>query len=253
MELVNQEQLVTIRDLSDRLGVSYMTIWRDLKELESRDLVHRFRGGAAGKKEVAADHKSRIMLPSTSASDWAAGKKAAIGRYAAKNLIEDGDSITVEAGTTASSLIPFLENTRLTVLTNGLAASVMASKKLQDLTLICSGGILIETGAFTGPQAEEFFSEFRVKKAFFGAKGFTLEDGFTDPSPLYIRLKNAMKKNTEKIILMIDSSKFGTRSLIQVMNLNEVDIIVTDDEAPREIVDALLKKGVDIRIAKNES
>jgi DeoR/GlpR family transcriptional regulator of sugar metabolism len=108
---------------------------------------------------------------------------------------------------------------------------------------------LIDTGAFIGPQAEDFFSKFRVKKAFFGAQGLTEKDGFTDPTPLYTRLKNVMRQNTEKAIMLLDSSKIGIRSLVQVMTLNEVDMIVTDAGAPTDIVTALKGRGIDIRIA----
>ena len=101
-------------------------------------------------------------------------------------------------------------------------------------------------GAFIGPQAEDFFSKFRVKKAFFGAQRLTERDGFTDPTPLYTRLKNAMRQNTEKAIMLLDSSKFGLRSLVQVMALDEVDTIVTRADAPPDIVTALKSRGIDI-------
>ena len=128
---------------------------------------------------------------------------------------------------------------------------MMVAPKVQTTSLICSGGILSEIGAFVGPQAEEFFSKFRVKKAFFGARGLTVKDGFTDPTPLYTGLKNAMKQNAEKVIMLLDSSKFGVRSLVPVMSLEEVDTIVTDAGAPVEMVMALQEKGIDIRIAGN--
>ena len=107
----------------------------------------------------------------------------------------------------------------------------------------------MDTGAFTGPQAEEFFSKFRVKKAFLGAQGLTPEDGFTDPTPLYMNLKKVMKAMTETVIMLLDSSKFGIRSLVQVLPLEEADILVTDADADLGMVGALRKKGIDVRIA----
>jgi DeoR/GlpR family transcriptional regulator of sugar metabolism len=250
IELIKQEKLVTVQDLSKQLGVSYMTITRDLEMLESNGKLQRIRGGAAALKE------ENDLLPQPSllydpVNDKHFQKKMAIGRYTATHLVEDGDYITIEAGSTASSMVPYLKQSSLTILTNGLLTSTMVAPFIRNVTLICSGGILIETGAFIGPQAEDFFSKFRVKKAFFGAQGLTIEDGFTDPTPLYIRLKNAMKQNTEKIIMMIDSSKLGICSLVQVMALEEAHTIVTDSGAPQEFVASLLARGIDIRVAED--
>jgi DeoR/GlpR family transcriptional regulator of sugar metabolism len=225
-----------------------MTISRDLDELEVEGSLRRIRGGAMLiKKDVD------LVSPSFPLFDPQLDphhlQKAAIGRYSARHLVQDGDYITIEAGTTASSMMQFLHQSNLTILTNGLQASILAAPNVHNLTLICSGGILIDTGAFIGPQAEDFFLKFRVKKAFIGAQGLTERDGFTDPTPLYTRLKDAMRQNTEKAIMLLDSSKFGIRSLVQVMTLDEVDTIVTDTGAPPDIVTALKSRGIDIRIA----
>jgi len=247
MELIKQENLVTIQDLSNQLGVSYMTISRDLDELEALGRLHRIRGGAMAIKEgnELVSQPSRIYDPQL---DPNYQKKLAIGKYTALCLVEDGDTITIEAGSTATCIVPFLIQTNLTILTNGLLTAMMVAPKVQTTSLICSGGILSEIGTFVGPQAEEFFSKFRVKKAFFGARGLTVKDGFTDPTPLYTGLKNAMKQNAEKVIMLLDSSKFGVRSLVPVMSLEEVDTIVTDAGAPVEMVAALQEKGIDIRV-----
>jgi DeoR/GlpR family transcriptional regulator of sugar metabolism len=248
LELVRQNRLVSIHELADRLDVSYMTISRDLEELEVEGSLRRIRGGAmlpAEDLELA----SPSFPPFHPQNDPHRLHKVTIGRYASTHLVEDGDYITIEAGSTASNMIQFLHQGNLTILTNGLLASIQAAPNVNNLTLICSGGVLIETGAFIGPQTEDFFSKFRVKKVFFGAQGLTLSDGFTDPTPLYTRLKNAMRLNADKAIMLLDSSKFGIRSLVQVMTLEEVDTIVTDAGAPPEIVAGLRSRGIDIRIA----
>ena len=247
IELINQEKLVTIQELSNQLGVSYMTISRDLDELEALGRLHRIRGGAVSVKEgnELVSPPSLIYDPEL---DPNYPKKLLIGKYTAACLVEDGDTITIEAGSTATSVVSFLQQTNLTILTNGLLTAMMVAPKVQTTSLICSGGILSQMGAFVGPQAEDFFSKFRVKKAFFGARGLTIRDGFTDPTPLYTGLKNAMKQNAEKVIMLLDSSKFGVRSLVTVMPLDEVDTIVTDAGAPVEMVAALQERGIDIRV-----
>lgn len=188
LELVRQERLVSIHELADRLDVSYMTISRDLEELEAEGSLRRIRGGAMlPEKELELDAPS--FPPFHPQNDPHHLHKAAIGRYAATHLVEDGDYITIEAGSTASNLIQFLHQGNLTILTNGLLASILAAPKVHNLTLICSGGVLIETGAFIGPQAEDFFSKFRVKKAFFGAQGLTFKRWVHRSNPALHTLK----------------------------------------------------------------
>jgi len=248
IELVNDETSISIAELSQRLQVSYMTIWRDVQELDQVGLLRRTRGGALSivKPPGEGYNNSFIQLALIPPVD---DHKLSIARYAATELVKDGDNILVEAGSTASSMIPFLHQSNLTVLTNGLAAALYAVQRTPAISLICSGGVLIDTGAFIGPQTEEFFAKFRVNKAFFGAQGVTLEDGFTDPTPLYSQLKCTMKRNADQAIMLIDSSKFGVSSLVKVMCFDDVDIIVTDADAPLQFLDGFRQKGIDVYIA----
>lgn len=246
---LDKKRVVTIADLCQNLDVSNMTIWRDLSELENQGLLRRVRGGALA-TEIDTD-PTQVTFPNFDPLlDPHYDQKTLIGRYAAQKLVSDGDSIIIEAGTTTSSLVPFLHQSELTLLTNGLVTTMMAAPQGKNTTIMCSGGILIDTGAFIGPQAEEFFTHFRVKKAFLGAEGFTIEDGFTDTTPLYSQLKCVMKQNAEKIIMLINSSKLGVRSLIQVISLDDVDIIVTDSAAPIDIVEELRQRGIEVHIAE---
>lgn len=248
LALIRKDSPVTVEELSRRFGVSYMTVWRDLKHLEEQGLIQRLRGGAVAHSHGQEEGEAALLWPEAHRDPHLEAKQS-IGRYAAENLIAEGDTITIEAGTTASSLVPYLTRPSLTLLTNGLYTAYLAARQAHKLTLICSGGLLIETGAFTGPQAEDFFSRYRVKKAFLGAMGLTLEDGFTDPSPLYTRLKQAMRQNSDRVIMLIDSSKWGVRSLVHVMALEEVDVIVTDARAPEAVVEGLRRRGVEVHLA----
>lgn len=248
VELINQERILSVSELSQRLSVSTMTVWRDLVDLEQAGLLRRTRGGAIRLASTGnGDLQPMSEEPDLPGSH--ADLKLRIGRYAAAELVRDGDNIIVEAGTTASSMIPCLQQSNLTVLFNGLRGALQAVQHAHMMTLICSGGVLIDTGAFIGPQAEEFFSKYRTHKAFLGAQGVSLEDGFTDPTPLYSQLKCAMVRSAEQVIVLVDSSKFGVRSLVQILSFDEVDIVVTDSGAPADILDGLRQKGIDVHIA----
>ncbi|NMB86986.1 MAG: DeoR/GlpR transcriptional regulator [Chloroflexi bacterium] len=247
LEWLNREGSLSAADLKQRLGVSLMTVWRDLSDLESQGKLRRVHGGAVptqgGQEEIPQPDIFKILT-----SDPQYHLKQAVARYAAEQLVEDGDKITLEAGITTSLVVPHLQQHKLTVLTNGLYSASLAATRTQELTLLCSGGVLIDSGAFIGPQAEAFFQSMRVDKAFFGASGLTLEDGVTDPTPLYVPLKNAMKNNAQQIILLLNSSKLNQRSLVNVMHLGEVDILVTNADAPPELISRLRQAGVDVRL-----
>lgn len=244
VDIISREKAVAVADLGERMGVSHMTIWRDLGELAAEGTIERIRGGA-----IARRGEPFHMLGRKSEHDLRAEQKNAIGRYAASQLVKEGDFITIEAGTTASSVVPHLQASNVTVLTNGLLTSLQAYQTNTGISLMCSGGVLIETGAFIGPQAVEFFKSHRVRKAFVGANGLTLEDGFTDPTPLYLPLKKAMMENADQVILLLDSSKLGARSLLQVASLEEVNILVTDSGAPADLLSALRERGIETHIA----
>lgn len=248
-EWVNQKRGISRKELSERLNVSEMTIWRDLKILEKKGVVNRVRGGAIG---AASDGSSKMLLePQFEAKqDIHRQEKYQIAGYAATHFVEDGDIIILEGGTTVTNMIAFLNQSRLTVLTNGLNLLTMAANLVPRITLISSGGLLREIShTFVGPQAERFFTEMRAKKFFMSATGLTLDGGLTDPNPLEIQVKNAMRRSAEKIIVLLDSSKFGNQSLTPIMRLHEIDVLITDAGAPADVLDELRQMGVDVHIA----
>jgi DeoR/GlpR family transcriptional regulator of sugar metabolism len=251
VEIINQKRSVSVSELVRQLNVSEMTIWRDLKTLENQGVIRRVRGGAVAvevKKEKGPTNQfdePQFILKQKLYS----AAKSKIAQYAAREFVDPGEIVILEGGTTVASMIPFLYQQNLTILTNGLNTLMMASPLLSHLSLMSCGGILRDVSlTFVGPQAISFFNSFRASKAFFGCSGFTLQDGFTDPNPLEIQVKHAMRKSAEKAIMLLDSSKFGHRSLSTVLNLDEIDVLVTDKNAPEEALDTIRKAGIDVRI-----
>jgi DeoR/GlpR family transcriptional regulator of sugar metabolism len=225
-----------------------MTVWRDLKLLEEQGLLHRVRGGAA----ALAGEDGSTTLHASYQLDQAVFSplKSRIGRYAALFLVDANDNIALEGGTTVASMVPYLHQPNLTILTNGLNTLLLAAPLVPSTRVLCCGGVLNEQGdTFIGPQAEAFFAEFRVSKVFVSASGVTLQDEFTDPNPLYAPLKHAMRRSAEKTVVLIDSSKFGKRTLTQVLRFGEVDALVTDSGAPQEMLDVIAKRGIEVHVA----
>jgi DeoR/GlpR family transcriptional regulator of sugar metabolism len=238
--------------LSDKYGVSAMTIRRDLKTLEDGGQIVRTHGGAVrltgmAKSEELSDWHRRLLC--------AQAQKEAIARYAAQKLVEDNDVIFLEGGTTVAMMAQFLaERERLTVVTNGLYTAEMLLRYLKPSTrILCAGGLLQrETGAFVGPLSNRFFGEFHAHRLFLSASGLTLAAGLTDPEILETAVKQAMIAAATEVIVLLDSSKFGAQSLMRVVEWTAVHHLITDAAAPRDVVKALRERGVRVEIVNGQ-
>ncbi len=177
-----------IAELSQKYDVSDMTIRRDLKLLAEAGFLKRTRGGAVRgegalvEPQYAAKQKLHAL------------EKSRLARYAAETLINNGDIIILEGGTTVTAMAPHLTSKRdLTVVTNGLYTSTELGRLLPSNTVICTGGILRQVSStFVGPVTERFFQEFYANKLFLSGTGLTLETGLTDPNMLETQVKKAM-------------------------------------------------------------
>jgi DeoR/GlpR family transcriptional regulator of sugar metabolism len=136
-----------------------------------------------------------------------------------------------------------------TIVTNGLYTTNALQHLLPQTTVICTGGILREVSStFVGPVAEQFFHEFHANKLFLSTTGLTPDAGFTDPSMLETQVKKAMIASTDQVIMLLDSHKFGVKSLVTVLTPDKVDILVTDAAAPEAPLQELRDAGVDVRM-----
>lgn len=241
----------SVNHLSDKFGVSAATIRRDLRILEEQGKLERTHGGAvsdgpgAGPPPIVAREKRRSLR---------AEQKEQMARYIARELIQDGDNIALGGGTTVGALVPLLvDKSNLTVVTNGLATTSelhLALRHHSDASILCCGGILrLVSSTFVGPVAEEFFRGLHVNKLFLSATGLTAETGVTDPSVLETQVKRAMIAAADQVIIVMDSSKFGVRSLVTVLPIAAINILITDDEIPDRYREMLAAHGVDVRIA----
>ncbi len=236
----------TIAELSQKYGVSEMTIRRDLKALEEDGQLQYTFGGAvavAGKPyQSETDYQAKARLNTD--------EKTRIARYAAEHFVEDNDVIVLEPGTTVTGMVPFLaEKANLTVVTNGLHTAVALQSLLSKSTVICTGGILRDVSfTFVGPVAEGFFQKFYARKLFLSGIGFTLDAGLTDPQMIDTQVKKAMITGAEQVIVLVDSSKFGVKSFTPVMAAAEIDVLITDEGAPVIFVEELRELGVEVHI-----
>lgn len=233
-----------IPQLSEKYDVSEMTIRRDLRALEEKGLIKRTWGGAilwppARSEPFVLDRERRRQLH--------VRQKEAIARHAAENWVRDGDIIIMEGGTTVTAMARFLRGYKdLTVVTNGLHTTAQLQQHLSpDATIICTGGILRpESSTFVGPLSEQFFREFHGRRLFLSGTGITAELGLSDPRMLEIQVKRAMVASVDEVIVLVDSSKFGVKSLMSVLEPQRIPCLITDDGAPPQFLEQLCVFGV---------
>lgn len=237
-----------IAELSEMLNVSEMTVRRDLKLLESEGVVRRTHGGAVLLK--AANDEPRFEEKIRFHGDL----KNTLASYAAKHFVSDGSILILEGGTTATSMVDHLAAYKnLTVITNGLNTLEALKRLVPESAVLCCGGMLRDTShTFVGPVAEQFFGSIHAHVVFLSASGFTPDQGFTDPNMLEGQVKRAMCRNARLKVMLLDSTKFDTVSLITTFRANDIDIFVTDGNAPAPVVERLRSEGIDVRIADEE-
>jgi DeoR/GlpR family transcriptional regulator of sugar metabolism len=243
LDLIEKRNSISVGELCQLLGVSDMTIRRDLRALSKAGLLERVYGGALLRRGRSYEPPYVVRT----AENFQ--KKEIIGRRAAA-LVEDGDSIALDVGTTTLEVAKCLRSaSNLTVIT----ASVHIANVLTEapgLRLILTGGILrTQELSLIGHIAERTFHDFHVDKAFVGVGGLALKDGLTEYNVEDTIVKKAMIDNADQIIVVTDSSKLGKSCFATIGPLSVVDTLVTDDGIPPEIQQQLTDEGIEVIIA----
>jgi len=242
-ELVRQSGFCRSSELSKILGVSEMTIRRDLHLLAKRGLVHSVHGGARATMPEIGSHDFQLRLEKNR------DIKKAIARGACAYL-EANSIIALDAGTTLLEFTRALPTGKnLTVVTHSVPVmSALASR--EDIELIGLGGILNRTTqSFTGPQTLLALKELRVSTLFLATAAIQ-DDAMYSGNIFDTEMKRALIEIADKIILLVDSTKFRTSAGIRVAGLEEVDAIVTDDG--KDVKTLLNKKGVEAVIVSRD-
>jgi len=247
LERVRDRSLVKPAELADELGVSVETIRRDLVALEEEGLLRRVYGGAtrAGARAFEPAFEQRRIRHRD--------RKIAIARLAA-SLVEPGDTLILDVGTTVSELahgLPFAHHG--IVLTNSLlCANALAGH--DGIEVIASGG-RVRPGdlACFGPVSEAFFRDYFADKAFLGSGGVHPAAGLTDYYPEEIATRRIILEHAAERYALAESSKLGQVALGKVCDLEALTAVITDDRADPAEVDRLEKAGLTVMVAAVDS
>lgn len=243
---LTEEHTVGVGALARDLGVSGMTVRRDLAELERQGVARRVHGGAVRETQ-------RSFEPSLIARyDVNAAEKRRIGR-AALTLLQSGDSIAVDMGSTMLYFAAELrgaQDLRLIILT----PSLMIASELSDnpaYVLIVSGGV-VRRGehSLTGEVATDLFRRYNVDKLFISLAGISARNGLTEFNMEDAAVKRAMIQSANTVIALVDSSKFEKVALCTVASLESVDVLITDAMPESPLREMLEENGTQIMISQ---
>jgi len=218
-----------VSELVDRLGVSDMTVRRDIEVLAAQGLVTRVHGGAT----TAGSSVDEPGFAAKSALHTAA--KQAIAQAAAR-LVEPGASVALSAGTTTHAVASALLTVpRLTVVTNSLrVAEVLHNAGRDDLTVMLTGGERTPSEALVGPVAVAALRRLHVDWLLMGVHGMDAEAGFTTPNIVEAETNRALVASARRVAVVADNSKWGVVGLSTIADLDEVDVVISDDGLPLE-------------------
>ena len=221
LSLLQNFRQITVADLTERLNVSQVTIRKDLTSLEEQGLILRSHGSARLAQAV-----NQISTVSTRKDLYYDEKDRITSK--ALELIQEGDSVCIDASSTNLLLAKKVTSMQIRVITNSLEIMSNLSRS-RDLTLTTIGGnFRREAGSFIGPLAEDAVNQLQFDIAFIGATGISAEGEFLTHNTIEGKLKNAMLKAAKRKVILADSSKFEARSFSKFANADLIDILITD-------------------------
>lgn len=249
LALMQQTSLVTVRDLAREFATSPITIRRDLLELGERGLLERTRGGAVATQEVIAEGSARYEMYSyAERHDQQSVEKAAIAECAAQ-FISDGDSILINAGTTAHALSQALRGHQdLNVITNGLTVAAALGQSLHAHVYVLSGRLDSHKQATIERPEMDRFPHIQIREAFLGVHAVS-------PAGIYMRdnedaaMNRAFIAAANRVTVMADHTKLASFASFRVCPWLQVHRLITDAGADPQDLNIIRQQGVDIVIS----
>jgi DeoR/GlpR family transcriptional regulator of sugar metabolism len=252
LKRVREQGGVRVTDLVRELGVSDMTVRRDLELLHDRGLVEKVHGGAA------AIEGSSLFEPGFTAKSALMETEKGLIAASATSLVTPGTAIAISAGTTTFALARrLIDIPGLTVLTNSVpVADVLYKHGRSDQTVILSGGVRTPSDALVGPFAIEVIRSLHVDSVFMGSHGMDVRFGFTTPNILEAETNRALIAAGRRLIILADHTKWGIIGISSVARLEDTDTVISDcglDLAARSQLASAVRRLMLVDVATREA
>ena len=242
LAVLHRDGRVLVKDLARHFRISQRTIRKDLEFLDGQGVIQRTHGGALPVQGGA------LLDPTLREKEKLHRKQKMQIAQAAASLVEEGQSVLLDSGTTTTAIARALKDmAQLTVITNAL--NIAAELAGTHIEVILTGGMLRKNSfSLVGPLAERNLRQLSADVLFLGVDGFDTKAGLFTPNLLESEVNRAMVEVSRRTIAVCDSSKFGRRSLCNIMPVTAVQEVITDKQIPKEDLHALKEAGVKVTL-----
>lgn len=248
LNLLQKQPVVTVSELTDRLGASKATVRRDIGYLAERELLRRVHGGA----ERLSDHPDVLHgKPLNISQSLHIAEKKAIGREAA-NLCRSGDSLNINGGSTTAMMARFLPTMDLHILTNALPIADYLIGQTRNRVSIPGGEVFREQNIVLSPFEEDATDKFRADLVFLGAQSIG-PSGLMESDFILIQAVRNLMQHSEKVVGLVDSSKFRARGNLVLCGLDAIDILVTDSGITKDDLTIMKDAEIDVRVVQADT
>lgn len=228
VDILRASKFASVEDLSSQLGVSKMTIRRDLAYLDKKKILERTHGGA--KYIYDANEELRAYRQS-------------IAKMAA-SFVEVGDSFFINTSSNAIEMLGYISKKRVTVITNNGKAIYMEKDKYIDV-ILTGGELRRQKDAMVGDFAVRNLSQFYAKKAFIGCSGISAQGGVTTEIFAEVNINEMMIEHaTKEVFVLADHTKIGKNSSFMSVPIDKIQCLITDEKADKAALEAIRKEGV---------
>lgn len=241
--ILQRDRSIEVVELANKFDVSTMTIRRDLLIFEKQGLVTLTYGGAYLNKGVSIEPNFGLKAMQV------VGYKEAIAIEAAK-LINEGDSIIIDCGTTTLNIMKYIQNKKVTVITNSWPVASYQQGPSKNKLILAPGEYNELSAGTISSMTVNFYKNLYADKVFISTQGFSVERGATVPSVDNALVKQSILNAGKQKILLVDHTKFGKDFLAKHLDISELDYIITDEEIEEHYLKSIKNKCKNVIVAK---
>jgi len=246
LQLLSHQSIITVEELVTLLGASLATVRRDLNALAEANLLKRIHGGAEA--ITTTSQPSLAGQPFYSSEALHVAEKSAIAREAVA-LCRDGETIIINGGTTTYRMAEFLTQRNLHILTNSFTMADYLLRHSTNQVILPGGEVYREQNIILSPfEHDTTVDHFYASKMFMGAYAVR-QQGIIEADPLLIKAEQKLIKQTEELIVLVDSSKFSAVGSLILCPLERVNTLVTDHKVSDATVTMLEQAGIKVIVA----
>lgn len=246
--IIEKDGKASVKELASELNVSTMTVRRDLIEMANRNVIERTHGGAISLQTITPLFTQAYLVRASNALE----EKQSIGRTIAK-LINPGEIIYLSPGTTTYWVAHALSNrSDITIVTSSIPIALLLVQNVNIEIIMTGGKMRRDELSLVGYYSKEVVQQLNIGKAIMGTRGIHPKYGLTSDFPRELMNDRSFLRTIQNIIIVADHTKFGFVAKNHTAPITAVKSIITTPKAPKEIVDAIREKGVEVILTKDE-